>query len=78
MSFSKYDKGRPFLVITQHTTPAKGENTSVKDWGKTGKKNLQEMVIIVEKHVDSEFNKRYSFDRDTRCTRVTDSLGIER
>ena len=46
MVFSKYDKGRPFLVITQHITPAQGENTSLSDWGKTGKKNLQEMVSI--------------------------------
>lgn len=48
MGFSRYDKDRPFLVITQHTTPAKGENTSLKDWGKTGKKILQEMVMIVD------------------------------
>lgn len=48
MGFSRYDKDRPFLVITQHTTPAKGENTSLKNWGKTGKKVLQEMVMIVD------------------------------
>ena len=57
MAFSKYNKGRPFLVITQHLTPVKGENTSLKDWGKTGKKNLQEMVSIVDsvqtKHLTS-------------------------
>lgn len=53
MAFSKYNKDRPFLVITQHTTPAQGENTSLKDWGKTGKKNLQEMVSIVDSIKDS-------------------------
>lgn len=57
MGFSRYDKGRPFLVITQHITPAEGENTSVKNWGKIGKKNLQEMVSIEDeiksKHLTS-------------------------
>ena len=57
MAFSKYDKDRPFLVITQHITPAEGENTSIKDWGKKGKKNLQEMVAIEDeikrKHLES-------------------------
>lgn len=48
MGFSRYNKDRPFLVITQHMSPAKGEDTSIKDWGKTGKKNLQEMVEIVD------------------------------
>ena len=52
MAFSKYDKGRPFLLITQHITPAKGENTSAKNWGKTGKKNLQEMVSVVDRVKD--------------------------
>lgn len=47
MVFSKYNKGRPFLSITQHVTPAKGENTSIKNWGKKGKKILQETVSII-------------------------------
>jgi len=48
MVFSKYDKGRPFLVVTQNSRPAEGENTSTKNWGKTGKKVIQEMVSIVD------------------------------
>ena len=48
MALSQYNKGRPFLIITQHLTPMKGENTSLKGWGKTGKKNLQEIVTISE------------------------------
>lgn len=57
MTFSKYNKDRPFLVITQHITPAKGENTSVKNWGKTGKKNLQEMVMIVDNVKDKHLTE---------------------
>jgi len=48
MAFSKYNKDRPFLVITQVTTPAEGENTSEKNW----KEKLQEMVLIVDKVKD--------------------------
>jgi len=57
MSFSKYNKERPFLVITQHYTPADGEKTSTKDWGKTGKKNLQEMVSIVDTVKNKHLNE---------------------
>ncbi len=46
MGFSKYNRGRPFLIITRHFSPSDGENTSVKDWGKTGKKTLQEYITI--------------------------------
>ena len=48
MGFSKYNKDRPFLVITQHLVPSAGENTSIKNWGKTGHKDRQEMVSIVD------------------------------
>lgn len=57
MAFSKYDKGRPFLLITQHLTPAEGENTSTKDWGKLGKKNLQEMVSIIDRVKDKHLEE---------------------
>lgn len=57
MAFSKYNKDRPFLIVTRHFLPSDGENTSIKDWGKTGKKTLQEYITI-----DNSIKNRYLID----------------
>jgi hypothetical protein len=46
MGFSQYNKGRPFLVVTRISSPAEGEKTSKKDWGKDGKWEHSEMITI--------------------------------
>lgn len=52
MAFSKYNRGRPFLVINRHATPSDGEHTSVKNWGKIGKWKVEEEIIIVDRVTD--------------------------
>jgi len=49
MAFSKYNRGRPFLVINRIASPSEGEKTSTKDWGKTGKWKMDEEILIVDR-----------------------------
>jgi len=48
MSFSRYNKGRPFLIISHSATPAQGQNTSAKNWGTEGKWNINESIAVVD------------------------------
>lgn len=52
MAFSKYNKDRPFLIITRHAKPSAGERTETKDWLETGKWQVEENVIIVDRVTD--------------------------
>lgn len=49
MGFSKYDKGRPFLLVTRHAKPPKGSKTEKKEWYKETGWQVQEEVSIVDK-----------------------------
>lgn len=53
MAFSKYNRGRPFLVINRSLSPSKGENTSSTNWGKTAKWQVDEEIIIVDRVTDN-------------------------
>ncbi len=57
MAFSKYNKDRPFLVINRSSKPSKGENTSLKNWGETGKWEVNEEIIIVDRVTDKHIGQ---------------------
>jgi len=47
--YKKYQKGRPFLIITYSFKPAEQQHTSKKDWGKTAVWNSNEKITIEDK-----------------------------
>ncbi len=49
MAFSKYDKDRPFLLVTRYATPPEGSKTEKKEWYKEAGWQVQEQVSIVDK-----------------------------
>lgn len=49
MAFSKYDKDRPFLLVTRLATPPKGARTENKEWYKESGWQVQEQISIVDK-----------------------------
>lgn len=49
MAFSKYNKDRPFLLITRLRNPSDGERTNSKNWSETGKWKVQEYVEMVDR-----------------------------
>ena len=49
MGFSKYNKDRPFLVVSHTSIPAKGQLTSTKNWGELAKWDLNENIVIVDR-----------------------------
>ena len=49
MALSKYNRDRPFLVITRHSMPSANEKTETKNWLKEGKWRVDEMVMIVDR-----------------------------
>lgn len=52
MAFSKYNKDRPFLLITRYATPPEGARTEKKEWFKETGWQVQEEVSIVDKIKD--------------------------
>lgn len=49
MAFSKYNKDRPFLLITRLRSPSDNEKTNTPNWGETGKWKVQEYVEMVDR-----------------------------
>ena len=56
MGFSRYDKDRPFLVVTRLATPPKGARTENKEWYKETGWQVQEEISIVDKVEDLGVN----------------------
>ncbi len=65
MAFSRYDKDRPFLLVTRHATPPKGARTEKKEWYKETGWEVQEQISIVDKVEDKHI---------TACTVILDIL----
>jgi len=49
MAFSKYNRGRPFLVITRISSPSKDQKTETKKWKETAKWKIDEEILIVDR-----------------------------
>ncbi len=49
MALSKYHRDRPFLIINRSASPSDGEKTETKDWGKSAKWKVEELVSIVDR-----------------------------
>lgn len=52
MAFSRYNKDRPFLLITRHASPPAGVKTEQKNWHKESGWQIQESISIVDKVED--------------------------
>lgn len=65
MGFSRYDKDRPFLLVTRLATPPKGSRTEKKEWYKETGWEVQEQISIVDKVEDKHI---------TTCTIILDIL----
>lgn len=49
MAFSRYNKDRPFLLVTRYRKPSENEKTNSKNWSETGKWMVQEYVEMVDR-----------------------------
>ena len=65
MAFSRYDKDRPFLLVTRLATPPKGSRTEKKEWYKETGWQVQEQISIVDKVEDKHLST---------CTVILDIL----
>lgn len=65
MAFSRYDKDRPFLLVTRLATPPEGARTENKEWYKESGWQVQEQISIVDKVEDKHL---------TSCTIILDIL----
>ena len=57
MAFSRYNRGRPFLVVTRLMNPAEGERTETKNWKATAKWKIDESILIVDRVNDKHMEQ---------------------
>lgn len=65
MAFSKYNRNRPFLLITHHASPANGQKTESANWKNDGKWDINEEISIVDRVNDRHI---------TSCSVIVDIL----
>lgn len=49
MALSKYNKDRPFLIVSHSALPGQGQKTSLKDWGEDARWDINENIVIVDR-----------------------------